>query len=348
MGYLLNEKWVKGDSSSQDFRRQESLFRNWITVNGEAGPNGENGFKAEKGRYHLYVSLACPWAHRTLIYRSLMQLEDYIDVTVVDPLMLDNGWQMLEDPLYGFDFMYELYLKAYPKYEGRVTVPVLWDKKTQTIVSNESADIIRMFNSGFNHLTGCTDNYYPGPLQDKIESLNSHIFSTINTGVYKAGFSRSQEAYEEAVENLFSSLDWLEETLRENRYLTGNQLTEADWRLFPTLLRFDAVYFGHFKCNVRRLSDYPAISAYARELFQIPGIADTVNFTHIKQHYYLSHREINPSGIVPEGLPQDFMAKHGREGLSKEVSSQELHPKSSQTNTKEEALIKALEVVMDK
>ena len=203
MGYLLNEAWVKGDSSSHDFRRQESLFRNWITVNGEAGPNGENGFKAEKGRYHLYVSLACPWAYRTLIYRSLMQLEDYIDVTVVDPLMLDNGWQMLEDPLYDFDFMYELYLKAYPKYEGRVTVPVLWDKKTETIVSNESADIIRMFNSGFNHLTNCTENYFPEPLQEQIESINSHIFSTINTGVYKAGFSRSQSAYEDAVEPIF-------------------------------------------------------------------------------------------------------------------------------------------------
>lgn len=308
MGLLQNGQWVdqwydtKGDGK---FRRQDSRFRRWVT------PSGDTGFKAEKGRYHLYVSLACPWAHRTLLMRTLKELEDYIDVTVVDPLMAENGWE-LEDPLYGFNYLYELYLKADPNYEGRVTVPVLWDKETHTIVNNESAEIIRMFNTAFNSLTGNEHDYYPADLRPRIDDLNDRIYDTINNGVYRAGFATTQTAYEEAFDALFDSLDWLEHLLTQQRYLAGEHITEADWRLFTTLIRFDAVYYGHFKTNRQRIADYPALSGYLRELYQIPGVASTVDFEHIKTHYYASHKTINPTGIVPAGPVLDFHAPHQR------------------------------------
>jgi putative glutathione S-transferase len=319
MGLLQKGEWVDQwydtGNNRGEFRRQDSRFRNWLTPNGEAGPSGEAGFKAEKGRYQLYVSLACPWAHRALIFRQLKQLQDYIDVTVVEPIMLENGWEM-SDPLYGLDFLYQLYLKADASYEGRVTVPVLWDKQTQTIVSNESSEIIRMFNTGFNHLTGNTSDYYPKALHETIHSLNDRIYDTINNGVYRAGFATTQEAYEAAFHQLFDSLDWVEGLLTKQRYLAGQQLTEADWRLFTTLIRFDAVYFGHFKTNRQLLADYPAISAYVRELYQVPGVAETVSFEHIKTHYYASHLMINPTGVIPLGPAQDFSAAHGRDMLA--------------------------------
>lgn len=318
MGLLQQGKWVDRwydtGNSGGEFRRQDSRFRNWLTANGEAGPNGEQGFKAEKGRYHLYVSLACPWAHRTLIFRELKQLRDYIDVTVVEPIMLENGWEM-NDPLYALDFLYQLYLKADSSYQGRVTVPVLWDKKTQAIVSNESSEIIRMFNTAFNHLTGDTTDYYPEALHETIHSLNERVYDTINNGVYRAGFATSQQAYDKAFHSLFDSLDWVEEALSRQRYLAGDKLTEADWRLFTTLIRFDAVYFGHFKTNRQLLVDYSAISGYVRELYQMPGVAETVNFEHIKTHYYASHLMINPTGVIPLGPEQNYTNPHGREGL---------------------------------
>ena len=291
-----------------------SSFRSWLTTDGQAGPDGALGFKAEKGRYHLYVSLACPWAHRTLISRQLNELQDYIDVTVVEPIMLGNGWA-LDDPLYGFDFLYQLYLKADVNYEGRVTVPVLWDKQTKTIVSNESSEIIRMFDTAFNHLTGNVDDYYPKDLKQEIDTVNARVYETINNGVYRAGFATTQEAYETAFSKLFDSLDWVEDMLSKQRYLVGEQLTEADWRLFTTLIRFDAVYFGHFKTNRQRVADYPAMSAYLRELYQVPGVAETVNFDHIKTHYYASNLTINPTGVIPVGPSQNFLAPHNREKI---------------------------------
>ena len=315
MGLLQGGKWVDKwyDTKNSDgaFRRQDSRFRNWLTKDGSAGPTGKGGFSAEKGRYHLYVSLACPWAHRTLIFRKLKQLEEYIDVTVVDAIMLENGWEMKDD-LNGLDFLYELYLKADEKYEGRVTVPVLWDKKTQTIVSNESSEIIRMFNSAFNDLTGNTDDYYPQALHSEIEALNERIYHTINNGVYKAGFATGFDAYQDAYLTLFDSLDWVEDILSRQRYLAGDKITEVDWRIFTTLIRFDAVYFGHFKCNRQLLASYPNISGYVRELYQVPGVSETVNMEHIKTHYYASHKTINPTGIVPLGPKQDFNAPHNR------------------------------------
>lgn len=313
MGLLQNGQWIDNSkpSSQGAYRQQDHRFRSWITTDGQAGPTGETGFKAEKGRYHLYVSLACPWAHRTLIFRSLLQLQDYIDVTVVDPLMLENGWQMV-DPLYQFDFLYQLYLKADPNYEGRVSVPVLWDKQTETIVSNESADIIRMFNNAFTEINAPSYNYYPQPLQAAIDKINTRIFEAVNIGVYRAGFATEQASYEVAVAALFDELDWLEEHLSTRRYLLGKQITEADWRLFTTLIRFDAVYFGHFKCNYKHLADYPALSAYLRDLYQLPGIAETVDFEQIKIHYYRSHRNINPTGIIPKGPEQNFYQAHDR------------------------------------
>jgi putative glutathione S-transferase len=291
-----------------------SSFRSWLTTDGQAGPDGALGFKAEKSRYHLYVSLACPWAHRTLISRQLNELQDYIDVTVVEPIMLGNGWA-LDDPLYGFDFLYQLYLKADVNYEGRVTVPVLWDKQTKTIVSNESSEIIRMFDTAFNHLTGNVDDYYPKDLKQEIDTVNARVYETINNGVYRAGFATTQEAYETAFSKLFDSLEWVEDMLSKQRYLVGEQLTEADWRLFTTLIRFDAVYFGHFKTNRQRVADYPAMSAYLRELYQVPGVAETVNFDHIKTHYYASHLTINPTGVIPVGPSQNFLAPHNREKI---------------------------------
>jgi len=318
MGLLQQGKWVDKwydtKNSDGEFRRQDSRFRRWLTADGAAGPDGEQGFKAEKGRYHLYVSLACPWAHRTLIFRALKGLQDYIDVTAVEPIMLENGWE-LSDPLYGFDYAYQLYLKADPSYEGRVTVPILWDKHTQTIVSNESSEIIRMFNTAFNHLTGDQTDYYPENLRSQIDAVNSRVYDTINNGVYLCGFATTQQAYEKAFKALFESLDWVEDILSKQPYLAGEQLTEADWRLFTTLIRFDAVYFGHFKTNRQQISDYPAISNYVREMYQIKAIADTVSFKHIKTHYYGSHLTINPTGIVPVGPAQDFAKVHNRQSI---------------------------------
>lgn len=324
MGLIQNGKWVDQwydtKSSGGEFRRQDSRFRSWLTADGQPITDTETGkqvpsFKAEKGRYHLYVSLACPWAHRTLIFRELKGLQDYIDVTVVDPIMLENGWEVT-DPLYNFDFMYQLYLKADSSYEGRVTVPVLWDKQTETIVSNESAEIIRMFNSAFNELTGNTDDYYPAELHNEIHAINELVYHKINNGVYLSGFATTQEAYEKAFHNLFDALDHVENILTKQRYLVGSKLTEADWRLFTTLIRFDAVYFGHFKTNKKMIADYPALSGYMRELYQVPGIASTVSLDHIKTHYYASHMTINPTGIVPVGPEQDFTLPHGRNHLA--------------------------------
>ena len=325
MGLLQNGQWVDQwydtQSSDGEFRRQDSGFRNWVTPDSTAGPTGSPGFKAEPGRYHLYVSLACPWAHRALIFRQLKDLQDLIDVTVVEPLMLSNGWEIaarkIKGEQYHLDYLYQLYLKADPAYEGRVTVPVLWDKQTQSIVSNESADIIRMFNSAFNMLTGnmLTGNdhdYYPAELRGQIDAINERVYDSINNGVYRAGFATSQQAYEAAYYEVFDALDWVEQILTRERYLAGAVLTEADWRLFTTLIRFDAVYYGHFKTNRQRIADYPAISNYLRELYQLPGVAQTVNFAHIKQHYYGSHLTINPTQVVPLGPQQDFTLPHNR------------------------------------
>ncbi len=304
MGLLQNGKWVdkwyETKETGGEFRRQESRFRHQISADSSAK------FSAESGRYHLYVSLACPWAHRTLIFRRLKGLAPHIGVTIVKPLMLENGWELDDNP-YNLSYLYELYLKADPGYEGRVTVPVLWDNTHQTIVNNESAEIIRLFNSAFNGLTGNTLDFYPSSLREEIDKLNERIYHAINNGVYRAGFATTQTAYEDAFYELFDALDWLESRLSTQRYLTGTQLTEADWRLFTTLIRFDAVYVGHFKCNKKRLVDYPALSRYLKELYQIEGVSETVNFEHIKQHYYGSHKQINPSGIVPLGPEQHFL-----------------------------------------
>ncbi|KGJ97567.1 glutathione S-transferase family protein [Colwellia psychrerythraea] len=301
----------KAKSEQGDFRRDVSVFRNWITADGSAGPTGVSGFKAEKYRYHLYVSLACPWAHRTLIFRVLKQLEDYIDITVVDYLLLKKGWQMT-DSLYGFNYLSELYSKSDSNYQGRYTVPILWDKQTQKIVSNESADIIRMFNTAFNQLTNNLDDYYPKHLQCEINKINTRVYKDINDGVYRSGFATTQKAYESATLYLFDALSWVETILSERRYLTGNTITEADWRLFATLIRFDAVYHYHFKCNKQKLADYPAIIDYVRELYQVKGVAETVDMKHIKNHYYMSHLDINPTGIVPLGPELNFMQPYGR------------------------------------
>jgi len=325
MGMLVDGKWqdvwYDTKASKGHFKRSESQFRNWLTADGSAGPTGKGGFKAEAGRYHLYVSYACPWAHRTLIFRNLKKLEGLISVSVVDYLMLENGWEFKKrdgatgDDLYGLDYLYQIYLKADPNYTGRVTVPVLWDKHQQTIVSNESAEIIRMFNSAFDDLTGSTADYYPEALHTEIEALNAVIYDTVNNGVYKAGFATTQEAYEQSVTKLFETLDMLEKRLSGRRYLFGDQLTEADWRLFTTLLRFDPVYVGHFKCNIRRIDDYLNLSGYLRDLYQHPGVSETCNLLHIKNHYYQSHKTINPTGIVPVGPAIDFEAPHGRDRL---------------------------------
>lgn len=311
MGLLVDghwhDQWYDTAKSGGRFVRQDSAFRNWVTPDGAPGPSGTGGFQAEAGRYHLYVSLACPWAHRTLIFRALKGLEAMIDVSVVHWLMLDKGWTfaagegVVPDPIGGAGFMHEVYTRADPHYTGRVTVPVLWDKRTGTIVSNESSEIIRMFNSAFDGIGAKAGDYYPPALRPEIDALNERIYGTVNNGVYKAGFATTQGAYEEAVGPLFETLDWLEERLETRRFLTGDTITEADWRLFTTLIRFDAVYVGHFKCNTRRIADYPRLSAYLRALFQVEGVAGTVDLGHIKRHYYESHRTINPTGIVPVG-----------------------------------------------
>lgn len=326
MGMLVDgvwhDVWYDTKSTAGRFERSKSQFRNWVTADGSAGPTGTKGFKAEAGRYHLYVSLACPWAHRTLIFRKLKGLEDLISLSVVDPLMVENGWEFHDrdgatvDHLFGSNFLYQVYLKADPNYSGRVTVPVLWDKQTGTIVSNESADIIRMFNTAFNGLTGSGSDFCPDDLRDDIDAINDRIYDAVNNGVYKAGFATTQDAYESAVVPLFAMLDELEERLATRRYLFGERLTEADWRLFTTLVRFDPVYVGHFKCNIRRIADYPNLSAYVRDLYQTPGVAKTVDMRHIKHHYYRSHKTINPTGVVPVGPALDLDRPHGREALS--------------------------------
>ena len=310
-------KTVKGE-----FIRSESSFRNWVTADGNAGPSGEAGFAAEPGRYHLYVSYACPWAHRTLIFRALKGLEDVISVSVVHPLMPAESWLFgeypgaTEDHVNKANYLYENYIKADPGFNGLVTVPVLWDKKQQKIVNNESSEIIRMLNSAFDAFGNADVDFYPEALREEIDEINDPVYNNINNGVYRAGFAQTQEAYDRAFELLFKTMDELEEKLSSQRYLVGNQMTEADWRLFTTLVRFDAVYYNHFKTNKKRLIEYPNLWAYTRELYQVPGVAETVNMDHIKYHYFASHRSINPTGIVPQGPDIDFMQPHGRESIS--------------------------------
>lgn len=325
MGLLIDgqwhDRWYDTKASKGRFQRSASQFRNWITPDGSPGPTGVGGFKAEKGRYHLYVSLACPWANRTLIFRKLKGLEDMISVSVVNWLMREHGWTfdpapgVIADSLHQSRYLHQLYTRANPRYSGRVTVPLLWDKKTGTVVSNESADIIRMFNSAFNGTGAKPGDYYPAGQHQQIDALNQRIYDTVNNGVYRAGFATTQDAYEEALYPLFRSLDWLEHRLTHSRYLLGHKTTEADWRLFTTLVRFDAVYVGHFKCNLKRLVDYPNLWAYTRDLYQQPGVAETINMEHIKGHYFQSHTMINPSGVVPCGPELDFMSPHGRDTL---------------------------------
>jgi putative glutathione S-transferase len=325
MGMLIDGVWQvqPPQRTGRDGRwvRQKTVFHHWITPDGAPGPTGTGGFRAEPGRYHLYVSLACPWAHRTLIFRRLKGLEDMISVSVVNPLMLENGWTfapgegVVADGVTGADYLHQVYAKADPAYSGRASVPVLWDKATEAIVNNESAEIIRMFNSAFDGVGATGPDFYPEALRAAIDAINEPIYETVNNGVYRAGFAKTQAAYDEAVAALFETLDMLEERLSRQRYLVGDRITEADWRLFTTLVRFDAVYVGHFKCNIRRLVDFPNLWAYARELYQVPGVAETVNFGHIKDHYYRSHLAINPTGIVPAGPALDFDQPHGRETM---------------------------------
>lgn len=324
MGLLVEgqwqDKWYDTKSTGGRFKRSESQFRNWLSADGRAGPSGEGGFKAESGRYHLYVSYACPWAHRTLVMRAWKGLEEHIGVSVVSPLMLENGWELGDDfpgatgdPLYGFDKLYQLYQKADPNYSGRVTVPTLWDKQRETIVSNESADIIRMLNSAFDEAGAEPGDYYPEDLRQQIDAVNATVYPNVNNGVYKAGFATSQEAYDEAVTALFKTLDELEQRLGKSRYLVGNTLTEADLRLWTTLVRFDAVYVTHFKCDHKRIADYPNLQGLLREIYQMPGVAATVHLDHIRNHYFRSHPTVNPHGIVSIGPEIDLDAPHGRE-----------------------------------
>ena len=322
MGLLVDgqwqDKWYDTEASGGRFVREDAGFRNWVTADGSAGLTGVGGFKAEANRYHLYVSLACPWAHRTTIYRKLKGLEDMISLSVVHPFMGDKGWTFAEgagviaDPIVTASYLYEVYVAAKPNYTGRVTVPILWDKKTNTIVSNESSEIIRMLNSAFDEV-GATDvSFLPSELLAEIDTINEFVYSAVNNGVYKAGFATTEAAYTEAVVTLFDALDTLEARLADQRYLLGDTITEADWRLFTTLVRFDAVYVGHFKCNIRRIVDYPNLWGYLRDLYQVPGIAETVSIEHIKAHYYTSHANINPTRIIPVGPVLDFNEPHDR------------------------------------
>lgn len=318
MGLLVEGTWTTAGydtgKSGGRFEREPTRFRNWITPDGSAGPTGEGGFAAEAGRYHLYIARACPWAHRTAIFRAIKGLDEMIGLSVTHWLMGDEGWTfepaegVVPDDVNGVRRVFELYKLADPAVSGRASVPVLWDKQRRTIVSNESADIIRMFNDAFDGVGARRGDYYPQDLRAEIDGYNARIYDTLNNGVYKAGFAGSQDAYEEAIVPLFDTLDWLEMHLSDRRYLCGDRLTEADWRLFTTLLRFDPVYHGHFKCNLRRLIDYPALWAYTRALYQEPGIRETVDFGHIKKHYYLSHPWLDPTGIVPAGPDIDFEA----------------------------------------
>lgn len=326
MGLLVDgqwkDKWYDTDKHDGRFVRGEAKFRHWVTADGSAGPTGEGGFEAESGRYHLYVAYACPWAHRTLLYRKLKGLDSLIDVSVVHWHMGEHGWTfepadgVIQDPNVGADYLYEVYLKADPKTSGRVTVPVLWDKKRETIVSNESADIIRMFNRAFDGVGAKGPDFCPPRLEAQIDEINERVYHTLNNGVYKSGFATTQEAYEEAVLPLFDTLAWLEDKLSRTRYLLGDRITEADLRLFPTLIRFEQVYHYHFKCNLRRLRDYPNLWGYTLDLFQQPGVAETMNLDHVKQHYFGSHPSVNPTGIVPLGPEVDLHAPHGRDQLA--------------------------------
>lgn len=324
MGQLVDgvwhDTWYETKSTGGHFKRSESAFRNWVTPDGAPGLTGKGGFPAQSGRYHLYVSLACPWAHRTLLMRQLKELEDHIAVSVVHPLMLDHGWTFgtdfeaaTGDSLYQHEFLYQLYLHAMPDYSGRVTVPVLWDTEQHTIVSNESADIIRMLNSAFDGVGATAGDYYPEALRAQIDELNGWIYDKVNNGVYKAGFATSQSAYDESATTVFAALSDLESILAKQRYLTGEQLTEADLRLWTTLIRFDPVYHTHFKCDKYRLSDYPNLFGFLRDIYQIPGIADTVDMAHIRHHYYRSHGTINPHGVISLGPEQDLNQPHHRD-----------------------------------
>ncbi|MEN4904868.1 glutathione S-transferase family protein [Luteimonas sp. TWI662] len=316
MGMLIEGRWHHDDDGLVDgdgrLARPQTQFRNWVTADGSAGPTGTAGFAAEPGRYHLYVARACPWAHRTTLFRELKGLQDMIGLSVTHWLMADDGWTFAQAPgvvpdrINGAETVWQLYTAADPRYTGRVSVPVLWDTQRGTIVSNESADIIRMFNSAFDGVGAAEGDYYPQALREEIDAVNARIYDGLNNGVYKAGFATRQAAYDEAVEAVFATLDWLELRLSGEPFLCGQQLTEADWRLFTTLLRFDAVYHGHFKCNLRRLVDYPALLAYTQRLYRHPAVAPTVDFDHIKRHYYQSHRQINPTGIVPAGPVPPF------------------------------------------
>ncbi|WP_415901806.1 glutathione S-transferase family protein [Neptuniibacter sp. QD29_5] len=326
MGLLIDgqwhDQWYDTKSNKGEFVRNESQFRNWVTKDGSAGPSGKAGFKAEAGRYHLYVSLACPWAHRTLIMRELKVLTDYISVDVVHPLMFEHGWTFASDfaastgdSLFGHDYLHQVYTQAEPNYSGRVTVPVLWDKQTHTIVNNESSEIIRMLNSAFDDIGAKVGDFFPEVLSAQIDEVNSWVYDKVNNGVYRAGFATSQTAYDAAVVELFTALDQLEERLSQQRFLVGDHFTEADLRLFTTLVRFDPVYVTHFKCDLRRIADYPALSGYLREIYQMANIAETVDMDHIRHHYYRSHRTINPTGVISVGPAFDLTAPHGREAL---------------------------------
>jgi len=328
MGLLVEGKWTEQPlntkSSDGKFVRQDAGFRNWITNNGDAGPSGTGGFKAEADRYHLYISHACPWANRAAIFRKLKGLEDVISVSVVDHFMGDEGWTFSEDGgeetrdhLFGLSHLHRIYSKAKSDYTGRVSVPVLWDKQQQTIVSNESSEIIRMFNSAFNEITGNQQDFYPEALRDAIDEVNERVYHTLNNGVYKCGFASTQAAYEDALNPLFDTLDWLEDILGKHAFVAGDQITEADWRLFSTLVRFDPVYVSHFKCNKRRIADYPNLSNYTRALYQLPGVAETIVLHHIKSHYFGSHESINPTRIVPVGPEINYSAPHDRDRFNK-------------------------------
>lgn len=329
MGLLVDgvwkDQWYDTKKSGGAFVRQDAGFRNWVTADGSAGPSGEDGFAAEAGRYHLYISHACPWANRAAIFRRLKGLEDIISESVVDHFMGSEGWTFGEnndgedtsDPLHGFTRMHQIYTAAKSDYSGRVTVPVLWDKKRKTIVSNESSEIIRMFDHAFEALTDVKTDHYPAELRDEIDAVNERVYHTINNGVYKCGFATTQDAYEAAFQPLFESLDWAEERLGQQAYIAADRLTEADWRLFTTLVRFDAVYVGHFKCNRQRIADYPNLSNYTRALYQHGKVAETIHMDHIKRHYYASHGTINPTGIVPVGPDLNFEAPHDRGRFAK-------------------------------
>ena len=320
MGLLVNGAWQEDISRTREgrFIRPASAFRNFVTPDGSAGPSGEGGFAAEAGRYHLYISPACPWAHRTLIFRALKKLDDVISISLSEPLYGKTGWEFgtarggTRDDANGKTTLAEIYLLADPHYTGRVSVPVLWDKKRRTIVNNESSEIIRIFNSAFDAFTEVRTDYYPVALRGEIDAINDVVYPNINNGVYRAGFATSQDAYEEAARAIFATLDDIEKRLSRQRYLVGGQITEADWRLFTTLVRFDAVYYSHFKCNLRRVADYPNLWNYTRDLYQVPGIAGTVSIDQIKRHYYGSQRQVNPTGIVPIGPVIDFAAPHDR------------------------------------